>query len=211
MTIGVILLGGGLDSTSLLLHLKHERKSLVAIFFDYGQLALEQELEAVRYWCRKLDVPVTVVPLGLSLIADCAILKGGTAGSNKLEGRNCIFVLLAATYCTTIGGNELYLGYHQEPEDAPFPDATMVAVLKMQTLVNVAYHHPMTILCPFSHLTRTEILRRGYYLDPEIVTHTHTCYRDVPGGCGDCVHCRQRQTMIDNLLHNRDQELERNR
>lgn len=208
---GVILLGGGLDSTALLLHLVKEKKQTVTGFFVlYGQLADKLELKAINYWCDKLEVPVKVFNLPLGTIADSAILRNGKPGTNKLEGRNVILTMAAATYAATIGAEELYLGYHKEPENAPFPDATEEAAKAMQTVLDVAYKHRIRLLAPFKHLSRTEIFRMGFALDEGIIDHTHTCYNAVEGGCGNCVHCRQRMTMINNLLSEEDEPLEEN-
>jgi len=208
---GVIMLGGGLDSTALLIHLVNEKQNLIGIWFSYGQLADHQERSSVDYFCNKYKVPLKVFNVPLYDIAESAILRGhGLATSNKLEGRNVIFTMLAATYAVTIGAEELYLGYHLEPPGAPFPDATAEAAEVMQLMLNTAYKTRLRLLAPFKHLSRTSILRHGYALDEELITQTHTCYADTPGGCGKCVHCRQRATMINNMLSDLDEPLEEN-
>lgn len=209
---GIILLGGGLDSTALLLHLKHRDPDLplIGMHFQYGQKADLLEYEAVVYWSSKFDMMLKVFDLKLSEISSSAILRGCNLHTNKLEGRNVIFTMLAATYASLIDANELYLGYHKEPEDAPFPDATEMAAAAMQVVIQSAYKHQITLRAPFMYKSRTEILRLGFKLDEELITHTHTCYEDVRGGCGTCAHCKQRMTMINNMLTDKDEPLEEN-
>lgn len=202
MTKSVILMGGGIDSTALLLWLvnRYGPSDLVALHFNYDQLANYAEKQAVKYFCDKYKVQLKYVAgVPIPSIAHSAILRGFQPDKNKLEGRNAIFVMMAATYAADIGADKIYLGYHAEPYDAPFPDATKDAVRGMQICICSAYKPFIELWAPFEDKTRSEILKIGYDLDPEIITHAHTCYLPTRGGCGKCVHCKQREIMILNL------------
>ena len=124
--------------------------------------------------------------------------------SNKLEGRNAIFAMLAATYAATIGSDEIYLGYHQEPEHAPFPDATVKAVEGMQICINSCYSSKIRVRAPFRYVPRQDLIKIGMRLDPDFLTKTHTCYTDIAGGCGKCMHCIQKEVMINNIKEGRN-------
>ena len=205
----LILLGGGLDSIALLLWLKSLGTEVRGIFFSYGQIAMQKEYCAIAHFCKKLNVGFQFFDLPLYKIARSGILNQ-TEKSNKLEGRNAVFVMLAATYAATIGWDEIHVGFHREPLNAPFPDATFHALKAMNMLVSAAYSSPLTVRAPFVDLSRLHILRIGYEHDPEILTKTHTCYLDVLGGCGKCVHCKQREVLIQNLLNGTDLPLSEN-
>lgn len=206
----LVLMGGGLDSTAAMLHTRNHR-DVAAIFFKYGQKAWRQELGSVSYFCTKYDVPLTVVEVPINQIAESRILIDSDSQLNKLEGRNVIFVMMAATYAARMGYGQLVLGYHDEPFDAPFPDATQRAVFAMQNVLDMAYSSPIAILTPFGTMARTDVVRFGNALDSEFLTHTHTCYEGIDGGCGSCVHCRQRAVMIANLASGQNDPLPENK
>lgn len=205
----LILLGGGLDSITLLLWLKAHGRDVRGIFFSYGQIATTEEYRAIVHFCTKLKVGFQYFEVPLYKIAHSAILDRTEKG-NKLEGRNAVFVMLAATYAATIGCDEIHIGFHREPLNAPFPDATVHALQAMNGVLEAAYNSSLTLCAPFAHKSRSDILRIGYELDPEILTKSHTCYLDVRGGCGECVHCKQREVLIQNLLNGTDLPLPEN-
>lgn len=206
----LVLMGGGLDSTAAMLHMRNHR-DVAAIFFKYGQKAWRQELKAVCHFCNKYEVPVKLFEVPINQIAESRILLGSDATQNKLEGRNAIFVMLAATYAARMGYDQLVLGYHIEPDNAPFPDATGAAVQAMQAVLDAAYSSSIAIVTPFGTQSRTDVLKFGHAMDSDFLTHTHTCYEAIDGGCRSCVHCRQRSVMIRNMLHGENNPLPENR
>ena len=203
----LVLLGGGLDSTALLVWLAREARcvvgDLIGVHFRYGQRAYIQEATANAYFCYKYGVALRTIDVDLRQIAMSAILDQALpplpVTGNKLEGRNVIFVMMAATLAATLEYDALFLGYHHEPANAPFPDATEAAVEDMNRMLGTGYKSLVQVHTPFSHMTRFEIMQKGYELDPELLEKTHTCYADIPGGCGSCVHCEQKTVMMTAL------------
>lgn len=201
----VVLLSGGLDSTVTLLW---ARKILGlecrAIFFSYGQRAVDLEWAAVRYFCDKHQVPRVFVPVEIRAIATSAIMFNTDPNkeiSNLLEGRNIIFTMMAASFAVTTGCSRIFLGYHKEPDPAPFPDATTDTIKAMQSLINTGFKKKPVISAPFSNMDRTSLVRLGTMMDSDLLDKTHTCYMNKAGGCGKCVHCLQKQVIVSNI-HN---------
>lgn len=198
----LVLLGGGIDSTATLVKLLKHGYLCSGIHFTYGQRAFLYEFDACKYFCDKYSVPLKQVFVPINEIGYSKIMLpsidevDNKPNRNMLEGRNIIFMAMAATYAITIGCDSLALGYHREPAHSPFPDATMAAVDAFCKLQYVAYERKLDILTPYAGATRTELLEDAMKLDPEIITHTHTCYFDTKGGCGECIKCKQLEAML---------------
>lgn len=200
----LVLLGGGIDSVTAMIYARENLAGKVdAIHFQYGQKAAERELEACDYFCKKYAIRLKVVELDLSQVGSSAIMAhpwpGDMSRKNMFEGRNAILVMMAATWAATQDNQALILGYHAEPLNAPFPDATNAAVRGMQACLNTCYSPRIRLYAPFGLMERIDVVRRALEIDPEIMTHSHTCYDDIKGGCGHCVHCQQKAAMIDHV------------
>lgn len=205
MASSLLLYGGGIDSTACLVynHVPHTSERH-ALFVRYGQKAVELEQKACEYFCTKYSVKLHVLEVPLSQISESAILSGSVLANdpsiNVLDGRNVSFLSLAAMLGSKLKVDTLSLGYHLEPENTAFPDATRNCVAAFQRLLNTAYVHKMYIHTPFSDWTRQEIVRWSMNEDPEILEMSHTCYENVFGGCGVCTHCVQKTEMMKSCV-----------
>ncbi len=74
----------------------------------------------------------------------------------------------------------------------------------MQARLDRAYSTKLRLEAPMARQSREQILEQGHRADPRILTDTHTCYSDIRGGCGICVHCRQKDAMIQRVIHHVD-------
>lgn len=197
---GVLLAGGGLDSTALLCWLANERKDIEVMHVDYGQKAWYAERTAVEYFAGKYDFLVKSVKCDLTQVGSAAILRDQPMATehtaNKLEGRNTILIGLALTYAASRGMDTVYVGFHKEPEDAPFPDAAEGFLYLMCEVANIGYRPRMAVVAPFLHKTRLEVFKLGKTLDDEFVTRSRTCYEGRVGECGQCTHCQQKKEMV---------------
>src|SRR6266704_5001545 len=202
---GVILLGGGIDSTSLLVWLRKLSPELPLNGFhvDYGQKAFAAEEKSNEYFCKKYAVLLKSTQMFLQNIAEASILRGALIGKtqqeNKLEGRNIILIALAATYASTIGADKVFVGFHKEAEDAPFPDATWNTYECMGRVLTTSYRPKIFLEAPFRHYSRLEVFKNGLTLDEEIATKTFTCYEGGEKECGVCVHCKNKTKMMEQI------------
>jgi 7-cyano-7-deazaguanine synthase len=202
---GVILLSGGIDSTSLLVWLlrRHPDDILTALHIDYGQKAFDSEARANEYFCGKYGVPLKTIATDLRNIAFSNILQGSEVATkqeqNRLEGRNIILISLAATWASTTRATDIFIGYHKEPPNAPFPDATLAAYQNMDIVLRTAYRPELHLLAPFAKLSRLEVFKTGLYRDNEIGTKTFTCYEGGVEECGECIHCSTKKQMLVEL------------
>jgi 7-cyano-7-deazaguanine synthase in queuosine biosynthesis len=153
--------------------------------------------------CERTATPLHCVKIKLGDLSECALLRGRQRNSrnhsrlNKLEARNIIFVGLGAMLAASRGLRCVYVGYHKEPEHAPFPDATSLARSVMSILLGVACRPRISLVAPFEKLTRQQILERGLKLNPNLPSETFTCYESESGReCGQCAHCQRKARML---------------
>jgi 7-cyano-7-deazaguanine synthase in queuosine biosynthesis len=204
--MNVVLLGGGLDSTAVLLYLRNRRTpDMVGMWIDYGQKAHKGELNAVKYFLSKYEIPLVKGKMPMNHIATASILSGEVgkeASDNRLELRNLGLISYACILCASNGGGTVHLGFHQEPEGAPFPDAQASWLETLEKAIQLASPQMVHLSAPFQHMSRYAVLRQAYAIDEKIINHAYTCYEDPDkwgGECGECVHCKQKAEMLERL------------
>lgn len=211
----LILLGGGIDSTTLIMWLRKEypKEELAGLFINYGQKACLGERLSSQYFCEKYDVSFKEIQCEIDKITNSPILWRNQMATdhknNKLEARNIIFLSLATTYASTIGADEIFVAFHKEPKPAPFPDATYETTRAFNGLLNfcLPMGTKLKVSVPFRNKTREEIFELGLDLDVQIYTHSYTCYEDFAfpeldrslSSCGECTHCLKKKEMIENI------------
>lgn len=204
-----ILYGGGLDSTALIPYVK-ERITLlgapnprpILIHVDYGQKAVEAERDAAAFFSVRYDCELLLGNLDMSF-SRAKIMKGvdgvgATGNDNRLELRNPLLIMYAASLlASTQGDAAIYLGFHQEPEGAAFPDARMGFIEPLGLAIHWATNTDIRLLAPFSNLTRQDIVERAAATDMALIEKSHTCYEAAT--CHQCLHCKEKATMLTNL------------
>ena len=217
----VVVLSGGQDS-ALCLALacrRFGRGETAAITFTYGQRhAIE-----VRY-AKKLARHFAVAEhklvrldfyksLTANALMDSAAAISEPAGlgtahptppNTVVEGRNAVFLQLAAVWAKTLGARYLYTGV-SEADYSGYPDCRETFVRAQQRALRLALDYPISIVTPFMHQTKAEewaLADRLGLLD-FINRNTVTCYHGVPGeGCGECPACRLRNRGLQEYLKN---------
>lgn len=207
MPNSLLLLGGGIDSTLVLVQLALSKSNFVAMFFDYGQKALPGETKSVKYFCKKYGVGLKIVPVGINTIANCTILQGSKVGKNAtqniLEGRNAIFASMAVTYAATIGAQKIYTGFHlDDPGTTNYPDCSSTFVTAFNTYISSYLQKEfqgIKMVAPLAKYLRQDIVRIAASMDYEVLTKTFTCYEGGTKECGKCVHCIKKAQLIASL------------
>lgn len=187
---GVLLYGGGLDSTALLLELSRDYK-LVALHINYGQVAFTSERRAAQYWCGRYGVFYHTLHCDLQQACPTASIVGGKGG-DMMDGRNLVLLAVASMYAAARGIPAVFIGYHLEPPDHPFPDATMQGLMASQEAIDVMLKADVGLMAPFFRRTRYDIVKGAMAIDANFLKETHTCYTNEFGGCGKCAHCIQK-------------------
>jgi 7-cyano-7-deazaguanine synthase len=216
----IILLSGGLDSSTVLAWAKAEGRECFALSFDYGQrhrIELERAAEiaerigAVEHRVLSIDLRAFG---GSALTADIEVPKDRVDGHGHLaEGaedtipityvpaRNTIFLSFALAYAEVRDAGEIWLGINAI-DYSGYPDCRPEYLAAFQTLADLATKagvegHGPRFVSPLADLGKTEIVRKARELGVP-VERTFSCYDPGNAGepCGRCDSCILRATAI---------------
>lgn len=204
----VVLLSGGLDSTTALFWAKRRGYRVVALACDYGQRH-RRELSAARAVARRAGAPLHCARLPLpwlktsSLVdekkrlPDQPLSKIGTGPipSTYVPGRNTIFVSLGLSLADAIGAEAVVIGanaldYSGYPDCRPEYYRAFEKVGRLGTKRG-AEGRPLNILAPLVRLDKKGIVRLAARVKAPLEL-TWSCYRGESRPCGACDSCRLR-------------------
>lgn len=207
-TPAVVLLSGGLDSTTCLAQAKADGHQCYALSFDYGQRHTA-ELEAARRIARQADVvehkcvTIDFDGMGGSALTDETIAVPETPGegipSTYVPARNTLFLSVALGWAEVLEADAIYIGvnavdYSGYPDCRPEFIAAFERLARLATKAGVEDDHQFAIRTPLIDLTKAEIIRKGVALGVDY-GQTTSCYQadDQGRACGRCDACRLRQ------------------
>jgi len=204
MTRAVVLLSGGLDSTTAAAMAKREGWELFALTLRYGQIH-SAELKAARRVAAALGVTRHVelaVDLsafgGSSLVGDGDIPKDqlGHVGvpSTYVPARNTVFLSLALAWAEVLDAQHIVIGVNAL-DYSGYPDCRPEFIAAFEYLASLATKagvegRPLRLYTPLQQLTKAGIIRLGQELGVDYSV-THSCYDPTPEGrpCGHCDSC----------------------
>jgi 7-cyano-7-deazaguanine synthase len=211
----VVLLSGGLDSTTVLAIAKERGYDPYALSFRYGQRH-EIELEAARRVANRLGVVRHVVADidlrvfgGSSLTADIDVPKHQSADEltedipvTYVPARNTIFLSFALAYAETVGAQDIFIGVNAL-DYSGYPDCRPEYIAAFQSMANLATKAgvegaQLRIHTPLIEMTKAEIVRLGTSLGVDYGL-TSSCYDPDSEGrpCGHCDSCLLRLKGFD--------------
>lgn len=208
----VILLSGGLDSTTTLAIARSEGYALHALTFRYGQrhaqevesaLRIGRVYEVVRHVVCDIDLRQFG---GSALTADLEVPKaahvdqiGAGIPITYVPARNTIFLSFALAFAETLAAQDIFLGvnaldYSGYPDCRPEYIAAFEAMANLATKGGVEGTCPVTIHAPLIRLTKAQIIGRGLDLGVDYGLTT-SCYAPAADGraCGQCDACLLRR------------------
>lgn len=202
----VVVLSGGQDSAICLALAvrKYGAAQVAAITFKYGQ---RHQLEAkyAKRLAKRFGIAAhKIVSLGFygqltqnALMSKTAKIErhaGASCPTTVVEGRNAIFLTLAAVWAKELGAVDVYTGV-SEADYSGYPDCRSAFVRAQQKAIRLALEWPIRIVTPFMRMSKAEEWALADKLGIfEIIEHeTLTCYNGIPGkGCGKCPACKLR-------------------
>lgn len=204
----VVLLSGGLDSTTVLAIARAAGHRCYALSFDYGQRH-EVELQAARRVAAALGAERHVVARidlrqfgGSALTADIDVPKPGRVEEmdagipvTYVPARNTIFLSFALAWAETLEASDLWIGVNAL-DYSGYPDCRPEYIAAFETMANLATRAGVEgrvhtrIHTPLMQMTKADIVRRGIELGVDYGL-THSCYDPRPDGhpCGACDSC----------------------
>ncbi len=217
MSKAVVLLSGGLDSTTTLVIARSEGFECHCLSVLYGQRH-EVELEAARRVARALGAAEhkeAVVDLrlfgGSALTADIEVPKGREVETmasaipvTYVPARNTVLLSMALAWAEVLGAFDLFLGVNAV-DYSGYPDCRPEFVRAFEDLANVATKAGVEgrrfhVHAPLMEMSKAEIIQRGLELGVDYGL-THSCYDPDPQGraCGACDSCRLRDEAFRSL------------
>ena len=204
----ILLLSGGLDSTTMLALATSERYDVHALTFRYGQRH-EHEVEAARriaslYRVAKhvvMDIDLRTFG-GSALTGSAPVPKDRPADrmateipSTYVPARNTIFLSFALAWAETLGARDIFIGinaldYSGYPDCRPEYLAAFERLATLATRSGVQGEGAIRIRAPLLHLDKREIIQLGVGLGVDY-SGTTTCYDPALDGsaCGHCDAC----------------------
>jgi 7-cyano-7-deazaguanine synthase len=207
----VLLLSGGLDSTTLLALATQEGYAVNALTFSYGQrhgLEIDRaRAVATRYGVlRHVVADIDMRQFGGSaLTADIEVPKDRTAGElghgipvTYVPARNTIFLSFALAWAEVLGASEIFIGvnaldYSGYPDCRPEFIRAFETMARLATKVGVEGGEPISVRTPLIDMSKREIVSLGISLGVDY-SMTTSCYDPSPDGiaCGHCDACQLR-------------------
>lgn len=212
MSKAVVLLSGGLDSTTCLAEADAAGNACYALSFAYGQRHTA-ELEAARRIAARYAVAdhkcvsIDYDGMGGSALTDAAIDVPDTPAegipSTYVPARNTTFLAIALGWAEIIGAEAIYIGVNAV-DYSGYPDCRPAFIEAFQTLAQLATKAGVegtarfTVVTPLMDLSKAEIIRRGHALGVDYA-QTVSCYQadDAGRACGVCDACRFRRTGFE--------------
>jgi 7-cyano-7-deazaguanine synthase len=201
MPKAVIILSGGMDSTTLLYDMVNRGYSMFAISFDYQQKHAK-EIECARKTCVKLGVPHQVVDLSAlhqlavsSLTRDQINVPEGNYDEPSMKAtvvpnRNMVMISLAAAYAISNNAPIVYYGAHAG-DHTIYPDCRPPFIAAMNSALRLCDWTSVELRAPYMTMTKGDIATVGKSLNVDY-SLTWTCYKGGEKACGKCGSCRER-------------------
>jgi len=208
----VVLLSGGLDSSTVLAIALAEGYVPYALSFSYGQRH-SIELQAAKRIANALGVAehvVTDIDLrlfgGSALTDDISVPHHDSADDltdeipdTYVPARNTIFLSFALAWAELLGSNDIFIGVNAL-DYSGYPDCRPEFIHAYQEMANLATkagvegRQDLRIHTPLIKLTKAQIIQRGLALGVDY-SLTHSCYDPDPNGraCGTCDSCLLRR------------------
>jgi 7-cyano-7-deazaguanine synthase len=197
----VVILSGGLDSTTCAAIAAEDSDGLIFLTFDYGQRhrrELESAAEvALRYRADHLVVSFDARQWGGSaLTGEIDVPKGRdldeTIPVTYVPARNTIFLSFALAVAEARGADRIYIGVNAL-DYSGYPDCRPEYIAAFQAMANVAQKRavegkPVIIETPLIQLSKAEIIRLGLDLRAPLDL-SWSCYEGGKRPCGECDSC----------------------
>ena len=203
----VILLSGGLDSTTVLAMAQNDGLECFTISFDYGQRHRAEIMasEKISNYYDVTEHRLIKIPLdriGGSALTDLSIdvPNEETKGIpiTYVPARNTIFLSFALAVAEVVNANKILIGINAV-DYSGYPDCRPEFIKSFQELTSLATKQgvegcSVSIDAPLMHLTKSEIISLGHSLGVDY-SLTVSCYSATNDGlaCGKCDSCRYRK------------------
>ena len=213
MSKAIVLLSGGLDSTTVLAIAKAHNFKCYALSFDYGQKQ-RSELESAKTIANQSKVAehrimkISLADIGGSALTDDKIDVPKYSESDEIPvtyvpARNTIFLSFALAWAEVIDCQKIYIGVNAL-DYSGYPDCRPEFIKAFEDMANLATKQSVEgdkieIKTPLISMTKAEIIQKGLSLGVDY-SQTISCYLANSNGeaCGECDACVLRINGFNN-------------
>ena len=213
MSKAVILLSGGLDSTTVLAIAKSQGYDCYALSFDYGQKQ-RSELESSISIAKKSNViehrimKISLSDIGGSALTDQSIDVPKYSDSDEIPityvpARNTIFLSFALAWAEVVDCQTIFIGVNAL-DYSGYPDCRPEFIEAFENMANLATKKSVEgdriqIKTPLISMTKAEIIKKGLGLGVDY-SETTSCYdaNTLGEACGECDACVLRKIGFEN-------------
>ena len=200
----IIVLSGGLDSTTMLYEFRD--RIALAVSFHYGSNHNDKELAFARLHCERLGIPHMIISLDFigkyfhsSLLEGADAIPEGNYDDENMRStvvpfRNGIMLAVAAGLAENNHLTTLMIANHAG-DHAIYPDCRPEFIQAMDSAVSNGTYEHVRIFAPYTSITKADIARRGKELGIDY-TETWSCYKGGEHHCGVCGTCRERKEAL---------------
>lgn len=204
----VLLLSGGLDSTTLLALAVNKGFLVHALSFRYGQRHDLEVQAAARAAERYGALKHVVLDIDLRTFGGSALIGGGGIPKDRpldqndipvtyVPGRNTIFLAYAMAWAEVLGVSDVFVGVNSV-DYSGYPDCRPEYIESFERMANLATRaavagQRLVIHAPLIRMSKREIIELGISLGVDYAD-TMSCYDPAPDGaaCGHCDACQLR-------------------
>ena len=200
----ILILSGGVDSTTLLYD--YRERIALAVTFDYGSRHNAREIPFARLHCERLGIEHLVIPLAfMGDYFKSSLLKGGeevpeghyadeNMKSTVVPFRNGIMLSVAVGLAESRGLQHVMMANHAG-DHTIYPDCRPEFVEAFSEAARTGTFPGITLLAPYTHLTKGQIAARGLQLGINYA-ETWSCYKGGEVHCGRCGTCVERREAL---------------
>ena len=198
----VVVLSGGLDSTTVAYWAKNEEYDVHGLTFKYGQIATK-ETQHAKIVAQKLGIKIKEIDLsslkeiftGVTSLIDETIEMTSTFSQPILVPfRNGIFLSIAVAYAISINATKIFYG--AQGSDAPnYPDCRIQFYKSFESTARIGTDTELDIEAPFNNITKSELIKLGSKLSVPYDL-TWSCYLNKEKHCGTCESCINRKVAF---------------
>ncbi len=210
----LILLSGGMDSTTLLWLAKTKFEQVWAISFDYGQRH-QIELKYAKELAKIAGVQEHIIvelPIYRNIKGSALIDKEvdvpkedypeGSPPITTVPMRNLNFLAIASAFADNLGIGNIGIGVHAL--DTPYPDcrpefiSAAEAAINASAILTAERKIRIHLWAPFLGMSKKDIAKLGKELGVPF-EKTYSCYLGTDPPCGECPTCRQREEALNSI------------
>lgn len=201
MKDSIIVLSGGMDSTTMLYD--YSERIALAVTFDYGSNHNAREAKLAALHCERLGIKHMLIPLEFmgkyfksSLLEGAEAIPEGHYAADNMKStvvpfRNGIMLAIACGLAESYGLKSVLIANHFG-DHSIYPDCRSSFVNAMNEAMREGTYEGVTIFAPYTNISKGDIAAIGAKLGMNYA-ETYSCYKGGEKHCGKCGTCVERK------------------